>query len=276
MDAYTDVSYQLSEQLTKRYSTSFSLSSSLFDRELRKHIYAIYGMVRIADEIVDTYRGNHAAAELEAFEKLTYDAVDKRFSTNPLLHAFAQTAATFDIDKSLISPFFDSMRMDLTYTSFTESEYNSYIYGSAEVIGLMCLKVFVHGDKKKYDQLTNGARALGSAYQKVNFLRDFRADHENLGRCYFPGLTYEAFDETAKQKIIEDIRADFREAEKTIPLLPKNARLAVQTSYRYYTRLLDLLDAAPVEKIKSDRLRLPNSRKLLTLVKARAKKVVRR
>lgn len=268
MDLYTTISYELAERVTTRYSTSFSLSSRLFDRSIRPSIYAIYGMVRIADEIVDTYTGDDALERLDAFEQEVYQAMTTRYSTNPIAHAFADTTQKFSIDRSLIAPFFVSMRMDTSPQEFDEKTYKTYIYGSAEVVGLMCLKVFVGGDDREYEQLRTGAEALGAAYQKVNFLRDVAADHDTLGRVYFPNVDYAAFDEPAKQAIIDDITHDFVHARHAVDQLPASARRAVRASMYYYQALLHRLSQAPVEAIKTERLRISNVRKLLLLARA--------
>lgn len=267
MELYTSTSYQLSRQLTLRYSTSFSKSSELFSAVIRPHIFAIYGLVRIADEIVDTYRGKQTARLLDALEEETYASLGLSYSTNPIVHAFAQTANTYGITKQLIAPFFESMRMDLKKKSFTKKEYDRYIYGSAEVIGLMCLRVFVGGNDAAYAKLEDGARALGSAYQKVNFLRDVASDVSERGRVYFPGVDYDTFSEAQKQAIIADIRSDFDQAKLSLAQLPKGAQKAVKLSYEYYNELLRMLDRASIETIKSRRLRVPAARKLALYAK---------
>lgn len=267
MEKYTEVSYRLSQRITLDYSTSFSISSKLFDTGLRPHIYAIYGLVRVADEIVDAYKGNDAGKLLDDLEAETYEALERGFSANPLVHAFIATAKFFSIDHQLIHPFFESMRMDLFPAEYTPNKYKSYIYGSAEVIGLMCLKVFCEGDEKKYTSLQEGAAALGSAYQKVNFLRDFAADYTELGRVYFPDITYETFNEDEKQAIINDIKHDFSVALPALRKLPKGARAATMTSYVYYGELLRRLEAASVESIKQNRLRVPPLKKASLLAR---------
>lgn len=268
MDLYAKTSYELAELLTKRYSTSFSLSSQLFDRSIRHHIFAVYGMVRIADEIVDTYRGDDAGAQLDALQHAVMQAIDRSYSTNPILHAFALTARQFDVDSTLIEPFFESMKTDLTATTFDEEGYRQYIYGSAEVVGLMCLKIFVGGDAQHYETLKDGAQKLGAAYQKVNFLRDMKADYDELGRVYFPGVTYETFNDTDKQAIVADIEHDFIEADRAINELPRVAQSAVRASYYYYHELLRTLKGMSAEEIKATRTRIPNWRKLALLAKA--------
>lgn len=261
MDLYNSASYELAERLTKRYSTSFSSSSSLFSDHIRPHIYAIYGMVRIADEIVDTYRGEDKGSYLDAFESEVNAAINSQYSTNPIVHAFARTAKTYSITGQLLAPFFESMRADINPKKFTQQSYEAYIYGSAEVVGLMCLRVFVDGNDSAFDRLREGASALGAAYQKVNFLRDMKADYEELGRVYFPNVEYDSFSETQKAAIIKDIENDFSRAKPAVGLLPKDARHAVAMSYDYYDELLTKLKHATVEEIKTKRMRVNNFKK---------------
>lgn len=272
MDLYTTTSYDVAKRLTERYSTSFSTSSTLLTKDLRPHIYAIYGMVRVADEIVDTYRGPDAAEQLERFydEVIRVRAMDRPYSTNPIVHAFALTAVRYGIDKDLIDPFFNSMRMDLSIQKFDQKAFDTYIYGSAAVIGLMCLKVFVSGDKKRYTRLTPGAERLGLAYQKVNFLRDIGTDQVQLQRRYFPGVT--ELDEAERHAIIADIQQDFDVAKTYITQLPDTAKSAVLLSYRYYQALLDRLKITPVDELHTNRIRVPNIHKFALYLKARVKK----
>ena len=267
MEVYQQMSYELAERLTRRYSTSFSMSSRLFAARIRPHIYAIYGMVRLADEIVDTYRGEDAMAQLDDFEAVVYQACKQGYSTNPIVHAFALTAQKYGIERELITSFFASMRMDMTTVEYDEAAYQRYIYGSAEIVGLMCLKVFVEGDTAQYEQLRDGASHLGAAYQKVNFLRDMKADYELLGRVYFPGVDYPSFSETSKRAIEADIAADFAVAKASIQQLPLTARRAVHTSILYYEALFRRLQKASVADIKARRIRVPNSVKLLLFVR---------
>lgn len=263
MDLYASTSYSISRLLTNTYSTSFGMSSRLFARSIQPHIYAIYGMVRLADEIVDTYRGDDMAAVLDAFEVQVADACATGYSTNPVVHAFALTARLYDIDQSLIAPFFKSMRVDILRKGYDEKGYREYIYGSAEVIGLLCLKVFCGGDPTQYAALKQGAQSLGAAYQKVNFLRDMASDYTELGRLYFPGtIRYETFSEEDKAAIIADIKKDFEQARLSVQKLPKNARNAVQLSQRYYAALLTRIERASVEQLKTMRIRIPNAQKV--------------
>ncbi len=265
MDLYDKVAYDTGKHLTLSYSSSFGISSRFFARNVQPHIYAIYGLVRIADEIVDTYKGSDARTVLDDLEKSVYASLKSGYSTNPVVHAFCLTARRYAIARSLISPFFASMRMDLMPQTYKPSEYEKYIHGSAEVVGLMCLKVFCAGDEKRYKSLESGAAALGSAYQKVNFLRDMAADYHELGRLYFPGVTFESFDDVAKQKIIADIRKDFRRALASLRRLPPSSRMAVMMSYVYYSELLKKLARTPASVIKSTRIRVSTPRKLTLL-----------
>ena len=263
MDHYHHISYELSERLTKAYSTSFSLSIRLFAPELRPHIYAIYGLVRVADEIVDTYKGSDAREILDELEQDTYRALKSGFSVHPIVHAFAQTARQYDIQKTLIQPFFTSMRMDLSPQTYNQKKYATYIDGSAEVVGLMCLKVF----GGNFTKLEPGARRLGAAYQKVNFLRDIAADSQELHRWYFPNSTLESFDEKTKGIIIADIEKDFAVAKKAIQTLPNSSRRAVLLSYRYYSLLLKKLKHTPAHAILQNRIRIHNVTKILLLLR---------
>jgi phytoene/squalene synthetase len=226
--------------------------------------------VRIADEIVDSYHEKDAGTLLDELERDVYRALQLRYSANPIVHAFAQTAYEFGIEKSLVEPFFTSMRMDLTPQTYTKELYEIYIYGSAEVVGLMCLKVFCAGNDTLYKKLQSGARSLGAAYQKVNFLRDLASDSSELGRLYFPGYTLATFDEAAKRAVIADCRSDLQKATAVMNYLPKSAKRATELSSRYYTALLDELEKTPVDVIKQKRVRINNFRKtLLTVTPAR-------
>jgi len=267
MDHYTFVSYATAKHITKYYSTSFSLSSRLFDPEVRPHIYAIYGLVRVADEIVDTYRGEAAADELNTFEVATIEALRTGYSANPIIHAFVHTAREYGIGAPEIKPFFESMRRDLSKVAFTQNEYERYIYGSAEVVGLMCLKVFTSGDTKLYRKLEPGAKALGAAYQKVNFLRDISNDVSRLGRVYFPNVADGALNEDEKAAIITDISKDFAAAETYISKLPSSARRAVKTSYLFYSKLLTKLAHTPVSVLMKQRIRVRATTKVCLFIR---------
>lgn len=273
MKLYDALAYDASRMLTLRYSSSFGSSSKLFAARIRPHIYAVYGLVRIADEIVDDPSVQDAALLLDELERQTYHALAIGYSSNPIVHAFALTARQYAIDRSLVAPFFDSMRMDLEQRDYTEETYKTYIYGSAEVVGLMCLRVFCEGDSGAYGQLQAGAQALGAAYQKVNFLRDMAADYRELGRWYVPGCRYETFDDHAKQAMVADIRHGLLAAQESLRRLPPAARRAVAVSVAYYTALLDRLAVAPVAVIKQRRLRIGAARKLWLLCKTLAKEL---
>lgn len=264
MDLYDSVSYAISKKLTLSYSTSFGLSSKLFSRKIRSHIYAVYGLVRIADEVVDTYTGDEQLKILNNLEDEVYRAIKREYSPNPVIHSFAKTAKIFDIDKTLIAPFFSSMRIDIG-NAYTTDKYIEYIYGSAEVVGLMCLKVFCGEKKEMYQSLEQGARSLGSAYQKVNFLRDFKKDHEELGRVYFPDIEYKSFKNSSKRAIEKDIKTDFENAKNSVVRLPIGSRVAVATSYSYYLELLTKIESCSAAEIKSRRVRINNFRKLVIM-----------
>lgn len=266
MDLYRLVSRDISQLLTLRYSTSFGISSKLLPAHKRQDIYAIYGLVRIADEIVDSYGGQDAGPLLATLEADTYAALERGYSPNPIIQAFVDAAIRVNIDKKLIAPFFASMRMDLSPHAYTDELYAHYIDGSAEVVGLMCLKVFCAGDTERYETLETGARSLGAAYQKVNFLRDIAADYDELGRSYFPGISYESMTDADKMTIVDDIMTDFAQARPAIEQLPADCRRAVRLSYRYYQLLTKRLAKAPIDHIKANRLRIPNARKFSLLL----------
>lgn len=260
MDQYTTASYKASKIVTNVYSTSFGHSIRLFEASLRPHIYSIYGLVRIADEIVDTYDGTDKRQLLDDLESQTKTALVSGYSTNPIVHAFVTTARQFEIGSKLITPFFKSMRMDLNPRTFNQALYETYIYGSAEVVGLMCLKVFTN-DASLYDFLEPGAKHLGAAYQKVNFLRDIAADAEGLGRWYFPTGSFDTFNEKAKAIIVKDIEKDFVSASKAISQLPGSSRKAVELSYQYYSELLKRIKQTSASELKLKRVRVNDIQK---------------
>lgn len=271
MQLYDQVSYDISQLLTTSYSSSFSASSLLFSRQIRRHIYSIYGLVRIADEIVDTYQGSDKLAQLDGLESETYAAIERGYSVNPIVHSFAKTAKQYRIDQDLIAPFFASMRIDIDPPkAFTTEQYQRYIVGSAEVVGLMCLRVFTDGDQEHYERLKVGASRLGAAYQKVNFLRDMADDYNRLSRVYFPGVDFETFDDEAKKVIEQDIEQDFRQAGQSIRLLPASSKRAVRASYTVYYQLFTELRNTPATTIKKKRIRLSNRRKTLLIAKSLA------
>lgn len=265
MDLYTRTAGQMSQVLTNNYSTSFGLATRLFGAEIRPHIYNVYGLVRLADEIVDTYTGSDAGQLLDDLQAETHAAIPRGYSTNTVVHAFAVTAKKFGIDASLIDPFFESMRIDLHPKNYKSEDYERYIYGSAQVVGLMCLKVFCQGDAAQYEKLEPGAKALGGAFQKVNFLRDIADDYQRLGRYYFPVGSFKDFDEETKMYIVLDIDRDFALAHAAIVRLPATARPAVMAAYKYYLRLHNKLRETPADVIKKQRIRVSNPHKLAVL-----------
>lgn len=269
MGLYDATSLEASKLFTKRYSTSFSMSTNLFDDTLRPHIYAIYGLVRIADEIVDTYRGEDASELLERLEQDVYQGIERGYDTNPIVHAFSLTAREYDISKNLIAPFFESMAMDLRPVEYTQERYDTYIYGSAEIVGLMCLRVFCKGDDERYESLMEGAKYLGSAYQKVNFLRDIAADYTDLGRLYFPGIAYDTFSEADKEAIVQDIEHEFAAADAYIAKLPDSCQRAVRLSRLYYGELLKEIKQTPADILKTKRIRVADGRKVWLYAKVR-------
>lgn len=275
MDQYQKISLQLSERLTKYYSTSFSLSSLLFSKRIRPAIYAIYGLVRIADEIVDAPIGTDQKRELDHLKSELDRSLLSGYSSNPIIQSFVTAARTYGISKAHTDAFFVSMAMDLQSQKYTEKTYKTYIYGSAEVVGLMCLEVFCSDAGASYDDLRDGAARLGSAYQKVNFLRDLAADHHELKRYYFPGSSFKTFGESEKRAIVADIEADFAAAKPAIAALPNNARYAVAASAAYYSRLLRKLQQTDADTLKKQRVRIPDGMKLLVLAWFKVKQVLR-
>lgn len=264
---FDKVSYRTSAMVTKKYSTSFSLGILFLDRSLHQHIYAIYGFVRFADEIVDTFHDYDKARLLEDFTQQTYQAIDDGISLNPILNSFQETVNRFNIDRDLIATFLRSMEMDLDLSKVqTEQEYEDYILGSAEVVGLMCLKVFCYGDEEQYQKLRWNAMKLGSAFQKINFLRDLNADFKALGRTYFPGVEMNAFNDQIKKEIEEDIEKDFQAGYEGILGLPKKARFGVYVAYVYYYRLFLKIKSTPSDVILQRRVRIPNHNKYRLLV----------
>jgi len=263
------VSFDCSKLVTRRYSTSFSMGTSLLGKKIKRHIYNVYGFVRFADEIVDSFHKFNKKDLLDKFENDLFYAIENKISLNPILNSFQFTVNENNIEIELINSFMKSMRLDLHKSLYkTESEYKKYVYGSADVVGLMCLKVFVKGDIKKYNQLKANAMALGSAFQKVNFLRDLKADSEVLKRNYFPNVNVSNFDEKTKQKIIVEIENDFKNALEGINKLPDDSRLGVYTAYKYYNKLLLKLKRTPSLNIRKIRIRIPNYQKFGVLAKS--------
>jgi phytoene synthase len=263
MDLYLQVSLDASKRLTQAYSTSFSSGIRTLDKEYHEAIYAIYGFVRLADEIVDTFYEQDQADLLARFRQDTYQAIEEKISLNPILHSFQWAVNTFHMERDLIDAFLYSMEMDLTDRDYDVDLYKKYIYGSAEVVGLMCLRVFCAGDIAEYERLKPDACALGSAFQKINFLRDIKSDYEDRGRVYFPGIDYEQFTDLQKKEIEADIQMDFDAGLRGIENLPKKAKKGVLLAYEYYIRLFEKIKQVPVERLKSERIRVPDWEKLL-------------
>lgn len=257
-----------SRKVTRAYSTSFSLGIFLLGEEIRDAIYSIYGFVRFADEIVDTFHDFDKKKLLASFERDTYQAIEDKISLNPILNAFQYAVNTYKIDLDLIDSFLTSMKMDLEDRVYEEKDYKKYIYGSAEVVGLMCLKVFCLGDEVQYNMLKEPALRLGAAFQKVNFLRDLQADYHTLGRTYFPNVNFVHFNEMTKREIEAEIDNDFRIALEGIKKLPMNSRLGVYVAYVYYVKLLDKIRNTPPQKVMQVRIRVPNYLKVWLLFKS--------
>ncbi len=258
---FDSISHEMSQLTTKRYSTSFSLGISFLHKEIQKPIYAIYGFVRFADEIVDSFHGFNKEELLNDFKIQTYAAIDQGISLNPILNSFQWVVNKYEIPLDLIETFLNSMEMDLDKKQYDVSKYEQYILGSAEVVGLMCLKVFVHGDETEYERLKPYAMKLGSAFQKINFLRDLKADFQELGRTYFPGIDLNEFNSTVKKQIEADIEIDFRMGYEGIIQLPKNSRFGVYMAYIYYYKLFSKIKSTPAHTILHERVRIPNNKK---------------
>lgn len=265
MELYNDVSFQLSKRVTWNYSTSFTLGIRTLHKDLHDPIYAIYGFVRLADEIVDTFHDHNKEDLLNRFREDTRKAIAEGVSVNPILHCFQLVVRRFNIDMDLIEAFFKSMEMDLYNHAYNANGYNEYIYGSAEVVGLMCLKVFCNGDEQEYQQLREPARKLGAAFQKVNFLRDMKSDFSERGRVYFPGVDFNFFTDHVKKSIEKEIEDDFNEALDGIKRLPVKARFGVYVAYIYYQALLRKIKNVPAQTIQTSRVRVPNKEKFALL-----------
>jgi 15-cis-phytoene synthase len=261
--------------VTRKYSTSFSSAIKMLHRDLRTPICNIYGFVRFADEIVDTFHEYDKALLLGQFKKETYDAIERGISLNPILNSFQRTVKEYNIDLSLIDAFFRSMEMDLARNSYDAAAYKEYIYGSAEVVGLMCLYVFCEGKQALYEKLKTSASALGAAFQKVNFLRDIKADHNDLSRVYFPGCDFNNFTPADKRKIEEDILHDFQQAYKGIVKLPLKARFGVYVAYKYYFSLFKKIRKMKPACVLEKRIRIPNYYKAMIIFRAGVKNQLR-
>jgi len=256
-ETFDNLSEVCSRSVTKTYSTSFFSAVGMLDQSIRQDIHNVYGFVRLADEIVDSFQGYNKTYLLNKFEADYYESLEQKISLNPILNAFQKTVHKYNIDLSLMNAFLKSMRMDLEKKEYlSREEYELYIYGSADVVGLMCLKIFVNGDEAQYEKLKPSAMKLGSAFQKVNFLRDFKSDIELLERSYFPNVNLEQLDYQSKQYIIDEIKTDFELAYQGIVQLPKSSKRGVYTAYIYYKKLLEKLDETPYENILESRIRV--------------------
>lgn len=271
MSLFHKVSQSCSRITTEEYSTSFASAISLLHKDLRVPIYNIYGFVRLADEIVDTFHEHDKVKLLSEFKTDTFEAIERGISLNPILHSFQRTVNEFSIDHQLIEAFFHSMEMDLHQIQYNSDRYDEYIYGSAEVVGLMCLYVFCEGSKELYLQLKPYAQSLGAAFQKVNFLRDLKADFQCLNRVYFPGVDFRNFTGDCKRKIEEDIAADFRNAYEGVVKLPWKARFGVYVAYKYYLSLFHKIRKTQPSRIMESRIRIPNYHKAFILFRAGVK-----
>jgi len=271
INLFHQVSEKCSRITTESYSTSFASAIRLLHKDLRKPICNIYGFVRFADEIVDTFHEYDKETLLSCFKKETYESINRGISLNPILNSFQRTVNQYRIDHHLIEAFFHSMEMDLSRKSYTRQGYLEYIYGSAEVVGLMCLYVFCEGDRELYEKLKEPARSLGAAFQKVNFLRDIKADFNGLSRMYFPGCDFSNFSCADKQQIEEDIMADFQQAYSGIIQLPIKARFGVYVAYKYYLSLFRKIRKTKPARILESRIRIPNYSKMMIVLRAGVK-----
>lgn len=268
---FHSVSHKSSELTTKEYSTSFASAIRLLHHDMQQHIYNIYGFVRFADEIVDTFHDYDKASLLKEFGKDTYVAIERGISLNPILNSFQRTVNEYKIDLELVQAFFRSMEMDLDRKVYDIKNFNEYVYGSAEVVGLMCLYVFCEGKKELYDRLKNPARSLGAAFQKVNFLRDIKSDHNSLSRMYFPGCDFNNFTEQDKKQIEDDIYKDFKAAYIGILKLPLKSRFGVYVAYKYYLSLFEKIRSLEPARVLEARIRIPDYKKMMIVFRAGVK-----
>lgn len=269
MELYHKTSGKISKIITRSYSTSFSLGISLFSPSYREAIYGIYGFVRLADEIVDTFHEYDKAKLMSDFRRETDEALKTGLSTNPILHSFVLTVKNYKIDYNYIKAFLDSMQMDLSNSYYEQKEYDNYIYGSAEVVGLMCLQVFCGENKNLFNDLIKPAKALGSAFQKVNFLRDIKSDIDERGRIYLPGIDNEIeITDNSKQKLETEIEAEFLEALNGIRRLPNGVKLGVYSAYLYYVVLFNKIKKMRVKELMKKRVRISNLTKTVLLIKS--------
>lgn len=271
MELYSDTCFECSKLITKRYSTSFSLGIMAFDKKYRFPIYALYGYVRYADEIVDTFHNHDKISLFNNFKADTYAAISSGISLNPVIHSFQEVMNRYKIPLNLLDAFLHSMEMDIDKSKYDENTYNEYIYGSAEVIGLMCLMVFCEGDLDKYNKLMPNARSLGAAFQKINFLRDIKSDYLERGRVYFPNVEFTEFCEDQKKQIELDIQKDFDHGYEGIKQLPEGARLGVYISYSYYLDLFRKIKHLPASEVSKKRIRVADTRKAMLFLSALVK-----
>jgi len=262
INLYHKISKETSKNITQLYSTSFSFGIKLLDKSIHDAIYSIYGFVRLADEIVDSFHDYPKTEMLSEFKEETYKSIDRKISVNPVLHSFQMVVNQYSIDIELVDKFLQSMEQDLDDIHYSNDAYKDYIVGSAEVVGLMCLKVFVNGNDSLYNNLEDSARRLGAAFQKINFLRDVKADYQELGRTYFPGVDLDKFTRIEKLKIEADIQEDFKHALEGIVKLPSSSRLGVYVAYRYYFSLFKKIKKISSDRLMEERIRVPNTKKL--------------
>ncbi|MBM3420407.1 MAG: phytoene/squalene synthase family protein [Bacteroidetes bacterium] len=274
LESYNDICIKCSRLITNEYSTSFSLGIRSLHKSLREPVYSVYGFVRVADEIVDTFHDHDKAEMLRQFTTDTWKAVDDGISTNPVLHSFQLVVNRYGIGRELIAAFLRSMEMDLTMSDYNAEEYNEYIYGSAEVVGLMCLRIFCDGYDEKYNMLLPYARRLGAAFQKINFLRDIRSDYSDRGRVYFPGVDFAAFSAGDKKSIEADISEDFRVALEGIRMLSPGSRFGVYLAFCYYIALFEKIRKSPPDEIASRRFRVSNTGKAMVFAGAWIRKTL--
>ncbi len=266
MELFDLTTFKCSKLITQHYSTSFTLGIRTLHKRFHYPVYAIYGFVRYADEIVDTFHQHDKSTLLNRFEQETYQAIEEKISLNPVLHSFQRVVNQYNIPNDLIAAFLRSMRMDLEQQTYDDPLYHEYIYGSAEVVGLMCLRVFCEGNDVQYQSLEEPARKLGAAFQKVNFLRDIKSDYDERGRVYFPDVNFNDFTQTAKQQIEQDIQQDFDEAYQGIIRLPSGSKLGVYLAYVYYLNLFKKIKQCSAARIAQERIRIPDNRKLALLI----------
>ncbi len=265
LSLYNQTCLECSSLITRRYSTSFSMGIRVFDKKYHSPNNSIYGFVRFADENVDTFHDVPKKELLDKFRRDTFEAIESGISLNPVLHSFQNVVNKYNIERELIDAFLDSMEMDLNLNAYEDNLYQKYIYGSAEVVGLMCLRVFVNGDENMYKHLYASARSLGSAFQKINFLRDIKSDFDERGRVYFPGVDFRSFSLGDKLQIESDIKKDFDDALLGITQLPQGVRFGVYLAYKYYTKLFQKIKSASPTKVKEERIRVRDSRKVVLI-----------